>query len=74
MNYGIGFADYRCIIASLIGFSKPSASHSVPPTTIGHFVPLSFTAYCGKIQNTRCAGGRWPIYAYVKGDKDDTYC
>jgi len=26
---------------------------------LGHFAPLSFTAYGGKIQATRYAGGRW---------------
>jgi hypothetical protein len=26
---------------------------------LGHFAPLSFSAYGGKIQATRCAGGRW---------------
>jgi len=28
------------------------------PQRLGHFAPLSFTAYGGKIQATRCAGGR----------------
>jgi hypothetical protein len=28
------------------------------PQRSGHFVPLSFTAFGGKIQATRCAGGR----------------
>ena len=46
---------------ALIGFSKPGASHPVPPRCfqrLGHFVPLSFAAYGGKIQATRYAGGR----------------
>ena len=29
------------------------------PQRLGHFAPLSFTAYGGKIQATRYAGGRW---------------
>ncbi|MGD8993442.1 MAG: hypothetical protein PVI00_18435 [Desulfobacterales bacterium] len=41
----------------LIGFSKPGALHPVSPATIGALrVPLSFTAFGGKIQATRCAG------------------
>ena len=45
----------------LFGFSKPGAKHPVSPRCfqrLGHFAPLFFTAYGGKIQATRCAGGR----------------
>jgi hypothetical protein len=28
------------------------------PQRLGHFAPLSFTAFGSKIQATRCAGGR----------------
>jgi hypothetical protein len=45
----------------LIGFSKPGAKHPVSPRCLqrlGHCVPLSFTAFGGKIQATRFAGGR----------------
>jgi hypothetical protein len=48
-------------MAFFIGFSKPGAKHPVPPRCfqrLGHFAPLSFTAYGGKIQATRFAGGR----------------
>jgi len=37
----------------LIGFSKPGCFQR-----LGRFAPLSFTAYGGKIQATRFAGGR----------------
>jgi hypothetical protein len=45
----------------LIGFSKPGASHPVSPRCfqrLGHCVPLSFTAFGGKIQAIRYADGR----------------
>jgi hypothetical protein len=38
---------------TLIGFFKPRCFQR-----LGHFAPLSFTACGGKIQATRCAGGR----------------
>jgi hypothetical protein len=45
--------------SGLIGFSKPGASHPVPPATIGALrAPVFYTAYGGKIQATRYAGGR----------------
>jgi len=59
LRYSHVFADF---FGALIGFSKPGASHPVPPRCfqrLGHFAPLSFTAYGGKIQATRFAGGRW---------------
>ncbi|MGD9226035.1 MAG: hypothetical protein PVF26_05995 [Desulfobacterales bacterium] len=36
-------------------------AHAVPPRCfqrLGHFAPLSFTAYGSNIQATRCADGR----------------
>jgi hypothetical protein len=48
-------------IGFAIGFSKPGALHENPrfhPQRLGRFAPLSFTAYGGKIQATRVAGGR----------------
>jgi hypothetical protein len=50
----------------LIGFSKPGVPHTVSPRCfqrLGYFAPLSFPAYGGKIQATRCAGGRWLLTA-----------
>jgi len=47
--------------SAVIGFSKPGASHPVSPRCfqrLGHCVPLSFTAFGGKIQAARYAGGR----------------
>jgi len=38
---------------NLFGFSKPRYFQR-----LGHFAPLSFTAFGGKIHGTRCAGGR----------------
>jgi len=41
-----------------LGFPNP-ATAGFHPQRLGHFAPLSFTAYGGKIQATRFAGGRW---------------
>jgi hypothetical protein len=49
------------IQAQMIGLSKPGALHPVSPRCFqrpGHCVPLYFAAFGGKIQATRCAGGR----------------
>jgi hypothetical protein len=46
---------------NLFEFSKPGAKHPVSPRyfqRLGHFAPLSFSAFGGKIHATRCAGGR----------------
>jgi len=46
--------------SAVIGFSKPGALNPVSPRCfqrLGHCVPLSFTAFVGKIQATRFAGG-----------------
>jgi hypothetical protein len=40
-------------IMIVIGFSKPRCFQR-----LGRFVPLSFAAFVGKIQATRCVGGR----------------
>jgi len=42
----------------MIGLSKPGASHPVPPATIGALRAPVFSAFGGKIQATRWAGGR----------------
>ncbi len=49
--------DYDMIKLSLIGFFE-SRRGGIPPTTIGAFRALDFTAYGGKIQAARYAGGR----------------
>jgi glycerol-3-phosphate acyltransferase PlsY len=51
----------KIAVLRTIGFSKPGALHPVPPRCfqrLGHFAPLYFSAYGGKIQATRCAVGR----------------
>jgi hypothetical protein len=52
--------DASWIDGSFIGFSK-SRHGGIPPRCfqrLGHFAPMSFAAYGGKIQATRFAGGR----------------
>jgi xanthine dehydrogenase molybdopterin-binding subunit B len=42
----------------LLGFLKWVLCSRFHPQRSGHWVPLYFSAYGGKIQATRCAGGR----------------
>jgi len=41
-----------------LGFPNRVLRTRFHPQRLGHFAPLSFTAYGGKIQVTRFAGGR----------------
>ncbi|MGD8962194.1 MAG: hypothetical protein PVF29_15985 [Desulfobacterales bacterium] len=41
-----------------LGFPNRVLCTRFYPQRSGHCVPLSFTAFGGKIQATRCAGGR----------------
>ena len=43
----------KIAVLRTIGFSKPRCFQR-----LGHFAPLYFSAYGGKIQATRCAVGR----------------
>jgi hypothetical protein len=44
-------------IKLLLGFPNRVLRTQFHPQRLGHFMPLSFTAYGGKIQATRFAGG-----------------
>jgi hypothetical protein len=46
------------ILLLLLDFPNRVRSTRFRPQRPGHFAPLSFTAYGGKIQATRYAGGR----------------
>ncbi len=46
------------VIIFLMGFSNRVLRTRFHPQRLGHFAPLSFPAYGGKIQATRSAGGR----------------
>ena len=46
-----------------LGFPNRVLCIRFHPQRLGHFAPLSFAASGGKIQATRCAGGRWPRQA-----------
>jgi len=49
-----------CMLLNKLGLGFPNRELRTRfhPQRLGHFVPLSFTAYGGKRQATRYAGGR----------------
>jgi hypothetical protein len=47
----------ECLL-DLLGFSNRVLRTRFHPQRLGHYAPLSFAAYGGKIQATRYAGGR----------------
>jgi hypothetical protein len=59
---GASFASFFWkygFLRSIFHFSTLKFGLGFPnPQRLGHFAPLSFTAYGGKIQVTRFAGGR----------------